>query len=130
MPIRVIFIGSSRSRIAQENAASIFHRVSWYFALLFGAGACIGIATKGKIVATEIGGVMLARLIIVIATSALLGACTNSDPLRSDLGGPTAAYELEAEIGKQTLASKVLGAIALERVTGRKPDPARFTELH
>lgn len=29
---------------------------------------------------------------------------------------------------RKTLASKVLAAIALERVTGRKPDPARLTE--
>ena len=31
---------------------------------------------------------------------------------------------------KQTPASKVLGAIALEAVTKRKPDPARLNELH
>lgn len=31
---------------------------------------------------------------------------------------------------KQTLGGKVLSAIALERVTGRKPDPSRFRELH
>lgn len=30
---------------------------------------------------------------------------------------------------KQTLGGKVLSAIALERVTGRKPDPRRFKEL-
>jgi hypothetical protein len=28
------------------------------------------------------------------------------------------------------MASKVLTAIALERVTGRKPDPARLNELN
>jgi hypothetical protein len=28
------------------------------------------------------------------------------------------------------MASKVLSAIALERVTGRKPDPARLKELN
>lgn len=31
---------------------------------------------------------------------------------------------------KQTLGGKILSAIALERVTGRKPDPRRFNELH
>lgn len=31
---------------------------------------------------------------------------------------------------KQTLGGKVLSAMALERVTGRKPDPRRFNELH
>ena len=30
---------------------------------------------------------------------------------------------------KQTVSSKMLSAIALERVTGRKPDPSRFGEL-
>jgi altronate dehydratase len=30
---------------------------------------------------------------------------------------------------KQTVSSKMLSAIALERVTGRKPDPSRFAEL-
>jgi hypothetical protein len=35
------------------------------------------------------------------------------------------AIELR-QAGKKTLAAKVLAAIALERVTGRKPDPARF----
>lgn len=30
----------------------------------------------------------------------------------------------------KTLAGKVLAAIALERVTGRKPDPMRFSELY
>jgi hypothetical protein len=67
---------------------------------------------------------MLARLIIVVATTTVLGTCTGSDPFRSGFGRPTAASELEEETGKQTLASKVLGAIAFERVTGRRPDPA------
>ena len=31
---------------------------------------------------------------------------------------------------RQTLGGKVLSAIALERVTGRKPDPSRFNELN
>jgi hypothetical protein len=34
-----------------------------------------------------------------------------------------------AEPAKKTLASKMLAAIALEKVTGLKPDPARFAEL-
>lgn len=36
----------------------------------------------------------------------------------------------ERQLRKKTLAAKVLAAIALERVTGRKPDPARFAELN
>ena len=40
--------------------------------------------------------------------------------------------EHEADLrraAKQTVSSKMLSAIALERVTGRKPDPSRFAEL-
>ncbi|MDX2257462.1 MAG: hypothetical protein NW205_00950 [Hyphomicrobiaceae bacterium] len=37
---------------------------------------------------------------------------------------------LEAEYARRkTFAGKVLTAIALERVTGRKPDPSRLSEL-
>jgi hypothetical protein len=72
---------------------------------------------------------MFARAILAIATSALLAACANSDGLRSNVGGRPAASKDERDASKQTLASKVLGAIALERVTGRKPDPARFNQL-
>ncbi len=45
----------------------------------------------------------------------------------------TADIEAEMEarhLGKKSMAAKVLAAIALERVTGRKPDPARLTELN
>jgi hypothetical protein len=35
-----------------------------------------------------------------------------------------------SQIRKKSLAAKVLAAIALERVTGRKPDPARLAELN
>ena len=35
----------------------------------------------------------------------------------------------DAQLARKTLAGKVLTAIALERVTGRKPDPSRFSEL-
>lgn len=49
------------------------------------------------------------------------------------MGSPSAAEPdpaMEAQLRKRTLASKVLAAIALERVTGRKPDPSRLTELN
>ena len=42
-------------------------------------------------------------------------------------------YETEVEsrqLRKKSMAAKVLAAIALERVTGRKPDPTRLTELN
>ena len=70
------------------------------------------------------------HIVVVIVVALLLAACVDSQRLRSNLGGPTAAAEIAQVPSKQTLASKVLSAIALERLTGRKPDPARLTERH
>jgi hypothetical protein len=72
---------------------------------------------------------MSSRAILAIGASALLAGCVNSDGPRNDLGGPPTAIEAERNPAKQTLASKVLGAIAFERVTGRKPDPTRLKQL-
>ena len=72
---------------------------------------------------------MLARALVVIVTGVMLNGCADSERLRSDLGGPPAEAESAHNPSKQTLASKVLGAIALERVTKRKPDPSRLNEL-
>jgi len=58
----------------------------------------------------------------------MLAACVNSDSA-SHLGGLAKASDVERNHSKQTLASKVLGAIALERVTTRKADPARLNQL-
>lgn len=44
------------------------------------------------------------------------------------LTGGAAAHDA-AEPGQKTLASKVMSAIALEKVTGRKPDPGRLMQL-
>jgi hypothetical protein len=73
---------------------------------------------------------MLARALLVVSAGMVLTGCVDSERLRSNLGGPSAAADSAPEPRKQTLASKVLGAIALERVTKRKPDPARLNELH
>jgi len=72
---------------------------------------------------------MLARAMLV-AAGAMLAGCVDSERLRDNLGGPPAAEKTAQDPSKQTLASKVLGAIALERVTKRKPDPGRLNELH
>ncbi len=41
-----------------------------------------------------------------------------------------AARSVEVDhLNRPTLAGKVLTAIALERITGLKPDPARFSEI-
>jgi hypothetical protein len=70
---------------------------------------------------------MLARLIGLTAITAIVG-CGNSQPPPSYLGGPAVDPQVRAA-SKQTLASRVLGAIALERVTGRKADPSRLNQL-
>jgi type IV pilus biogenesis protein CpaD/CtpE len=60
----------------------------------------------------------------------LLAGCANNPPISTGFAPPAQANEVDPDPSKKTLASKVLSAIALERVTGRKPDPARLTELN
>jgi hypothetical protein len=79
------------------------------------------------------GGFMALRTAIVILAGALLAGCANSEPISSALVPPAQAaapINDPGNSGKKTLASKVLSAIALERVTGRKPDPARLVGLN
>jgi hypothetical protein len=62
------------------------------------------------------------------ALSMQAGAATNA----SMLGASSIAAEHDADLkraAKQTVSAKMLAAIALERVTGRTADPARFGEL-
>jgi hypothetical protein len=73
---------------------------------------------------------MRMRGAIVVLAGALLAGCANSQPLSTGFAGPAQAGDAERDPGKKTMASKVLSAIALERVTGRKPDPARLNELN
>jgi hypothetical protein len=75
---------------------------------------------------------MLLRGAMLAVAGALLAGCANSSPLSTGLAPPAQAAEPEPyrDPRKKTMASKVLSAIALERVTGRKPDPARLNELH
>jgi hypothetical protein len=65
-------------------------------------------------------------------------ACANDTSTPSGLGGAAgamhllpsaAAAEAKAPELRKTYASRVLSAIALEKVTGRKPDPQRLMEL-
>ena len=62
-----------------------------------------------------------------------LAGCASDSPLAGGLN-PIALQAAPAEpirdASKQTLAGKMLAAIALERVTGRKPDPSRLAELN
>jgi len=67
---------------------------------------------------------------IVLLAATLVGGCAGNQPLSTGFAGPAQASDAERDPGKKTLASKVLTAIALERVTGRKPDPSRLNELN
>ncbi len=79
--------------------------------------------------------------LLAIAGSAIAaGGCaqapavTFSGLTNGDLQPIASAYAQDdtAEISyarRKTMAGKVLTAIALERVTGLKPDPARFSEV-
>lgn len=85
---------------------------------------------------------MIVRLAVVSFVAVSCAGCANQGPLtpmglgfhgqlegaRPATGtlGPSAAPRSKM---KQTLGGKILSAIALERVTGRKPDPRRFKEL-
>lgn len=44
-------------------------------------------------------------------------------------GSAATAEDADASPHQKTLASKVMSAIALEKVTGRKPDPGRLMQL-
>lgn len=83
------------------------------------------------IVIARQGDLMLPRGTIMVLVGALLAGCANNQPLTTGLAAtPVQAAEPERDPSKKTLASKVLSAIALERVTGRKPDPARLNQLN
>ena len=67
---------------------------------------------------------------VLVGLVAGLAGCANNPPISTGFAPPALANEVDPDPSKKTLASKVLSAIALERVTGRKPDPARLTELN
>jgi len=73
---------------------------------------------------------MLLRGAILVLACGLVAGCANNQHLSGGFAGPAQASEPDQDPGKKTFASKVLSAIALERVTGRKPDPARLNELN
>jgi hypothetical protein len=90
------------------------------------------------------------RIAAVAALALSCAACANQETIQPmglgfhgqiDIRNASAPTAAKAKAGKtarkktlnphikQTLGGKVLSAIALERVTGRKPDPSRFNEL-
>lgn len=72
---------------------------------------------------------MLSKGVWMAAAAAclLLGGCANNQPISTGFAGPASAAE--ADPSQKTIGSKVLGAMALERVTGAKPDPTRLNDL-
>ena len=70
---------------------------------------------------------------LLIATGLVAGCSGNNSSLLSGLNPTSPAAAAAAsnhDFSQKTLASKMLTAIALERVTGRKPDPSRLAELN
>lgn len=63
--------------------------------------------------------------------TASLSAIAIDEMFRLDFDAAFPEESLVRELGeRQTLSAKILTAIALERATGRKPDPARFSDLN
>ena len=84
---------------------------------------------------------MLFRITSIVTLSISLAACDQSPMLDASYLGAGGLNNVPAtqsvgsivteseDLDNSTLAGKVLTAIALERITGLKPDPARFSEL-
>jgi len=78
---------------------------------------------------------VLFRLHVLTILAAVCSGCA-SGPLAppSALGSPEDVFSSLGEEGaprssEKTLAAKVLAAMALQRTTGRAPDPARLSDL-
>lgn len=79
------------------------------------------------------GIVVPTRILITLAVGGLLAGCSSSTDLPSGLGAaglgmPAAAAEsmVPEVMPKKTMSDRVLAAMALERITGLKADPARL----
>ena len=59
---------------------------------------------------------------VACAGDAQTGAGFASSPVTSALAAPASG-----QMPRKTMSDKILAAMALERVTGLKPDPARLT---
>jgi hypothetical protein len=82
---------------------------------------------------------MLRRAFAVVTIGGGLAGCASDAPSPSSFAPVTAALAVQdqvpaasaaavqpAQLPRKTMSDKVLAAIALERITGLKPDPARF----
>ena len=82
---------------------------------------------------------MLARSALLLSLALLAGGCANDAPNLAGfantsalaIASPAVALTVPAmsqSTYRKTMSDRVLTAIALERVTGMKPDPARLAE--
>lgn len=81
----------------------------------------------------QIGGVpVIVRIGAVVALAVVCAGCANeTEAPRMNLGGLQSPVPSGDGAGvRKTMTDKILAAIALEMVTGRKPDPSRFAELN
>jgi len=78
---------------------------------------------------------MIVRATVVLGLAVLLCGCRN-ELAGMNLGGPgygpgaaqaQERYSID-RLPEKTRSDRILTAMALERVTGRKPDPARFLD--
>ncbi len=83
------------------------------------------------------------RFVVLLAVAGLVNGCAEQRPtggmgLAAPAVGTPAAGEAEAleaaaearmAAGRRSLASRVLAARAVERVTGRRPEPLRLAEM-
>ncbi len=79
---------------------------------------------------------MLRQVVLFATVGLMVSGCANETPLTPQLASvsvlgnqPMAADQhgpRPNEMPKKTMSDKVLAAIALERVTGLKPDPGRL----
>lgn len=79
-------------------------------------------------------------VVMTLATSSLLAGCANDTPNFAGFASSPSALAIatpavamgafgdEAPNFRKTMSDRVLTAIALERVTGLKPDPSRLSE--
>ena len=79
---------------------------------------------------------MIVRAGVALALVISLAGC-RSDLAEMRLGGPAYGSTAEAQaqerfgidrLPQKTMSDRMLAAMALERVTGRKPDPSRFLD--
>jgi hypothetical protein len=77
---------------------------------------------------------MRVRVALLVIACALCAGCASPAPISGTFAAQaattTSAPEAERDPRKKTLAGQVLAAIAIERVTGRKPATQQYYELN